>query len=1301
MIKLFAFLQSLFLLCGAVNFYVYTTESPGCPKDQPCYTLNQYAQNHSIFQNYTDISLLFSRGIHELSSHTLHISGVHAVTISGSTPTGNSGKPILDIKKNDISFEKLSVLRIKNVILFGRSKGKQSIQLTNIASILFHSVKIENCFYVLAAVGDITSENNSGKQRSITMTIDFMNVESQRSHARIVARNSTLVFNISKCNITHGINGHALDVQAERRAVIVMKIQDTNISNRRDLGFRSIQISALIQSRVNITVNDTRVHGGRDGIRVNVSDNTSLILSVYNTTIENQQKKTIFVESHNDSNITVEFKKCTLFKAMGTYFRAFSGSLMTLSLIETVITGNSWKGLLAQTVKCRMIATITDCLITNNKQVGLEFEVHNQTKLFVNIKNTTISANNRGGMSVRGFEKLETQMEITNCTFKQNILYSKVNRLLTPSSLTTAALTYSTQQQGSRSYLVLKNVHFIENHDTSELPIIFQIFNSSNVTVEDCLFLNNKGTPIQAYLSNFLLSRNVIFANNTANQGGGISLIYSKMHLVNNTNITFSNNIVKVAGGAIFVQESPLYLQNKRYRYCFYQLVNGNTIREVKSLAITLTFHNNTAGYGGESIYGASLQDDCRVMQVPEIYSYDVRQIFKFTGSNSTTALSPISSDPTRVCVCDDNNQPQCSKTSYMFNQEKRYPGERFEVSLVLVGYEFGTVTGTVYASLVPTEGNKYNHKLGSGQNTQLALFSKCNVLEYSVHSHRNFETVVLSSSRYTRDEYDTMAVIENKLKRADKRPFISKEVLYFPVFINVTLESCPLGFSLSFTDSQPSCHCHETLINSSITHCEIINHTGLLYRSGRVWINASFSGNESNGVVVHNQCPYDYCKETNTSVDLRYPDTQCALDHSGILCGGCPPNLSLALGSNQCLPCSNNIHLALILFFIAAGFMLVIFIKVLDLTVAKGTINGLIFYANIVWAYQSILFPPQTKEPFLQFLKLFVAWLNLDFGIETCFSIELNAYMKTWLQFLFPIYIWMIASIIIIASHYSTRATKIFGSNSVPVLATIILLSYGKLVHTIITAIGFTKLKFPHYTSVVWSFDGNVPYFGAKHAFLLLAALVALLFFWLPFVSTLLLVPWLKRKSHLKPLHWINRWKPFYDAYYGPLKDKHHYWVGLLLIVRGVLFIIFALTSANVPAINLLLMVLISSSLLAYTTIMKLVYTDWHLSLLESVSLLNLTILGSATLYTEISGGKTEVAIYISTGFAFIQFICILLFHAWSLVKKMVPKKETEDSEPRNELEDLDNAQLLHRTESDSFTTELREPFLESRDSY
>ena len=132
----------------------------------------------------------------------------------------------------------------------------------------------------------------------------------------------------------------------------------------------------------------------------------------------------------------------------------------------------------------------------------------------------------------------------------------------------------------------------------------------------------------------------------------------------------------------------------------------------------------------------------------------------------------------------------------------------------------------------------------------------------------------------------------------------------------------------------------------------------------------------------------------------------------AGVICGGCKPGYSLILGSTECWQCS-NINLWLLLPFGLAGVLLIVFFSLTDMTVATGTIHGLLFYANIVSENKSSFFPPESANGFL---FVFMAWLNLDLGIRSCFYNGLDAYAFTWLQLLFPAYIWLLAIGIIIA---------------------------------------------------------------------------------------------------------------------------------------------------------------------------------------------------------------------------------------------------------------------------------------------
>ena len=297
---------------------------------------------------------------------------------------------------------------------------------------------------------------------------------------------------------------------------------------------------------------------------------------------------------------------------------------------------------------------------------------------------------------------------------------------------------------------------------------------------------------------------------------------------------------------------------------------------------------------------------------------------------------------------------------------------------------------------------------------------------------------------------------------------------LYEPLILYINLRLCPRGFQLK--GDPPGCDCHPVLTENNVK-CQFINHTGYHIWSGALWLD--FLNDSNSDVHLAQYCPFDYCKSGEKTVNLQISSAQCAFNRAGKLCGGCQNGYSLAIGSSNCIYCSSNNNLALLIFFTAAGFLLVAIIGAFNLTITQGMINGLIFYANIVWTYQKILFSQQIESNnALAFLKTLLAWLNLDFGIQTCFVKGLNAMHKTWPQYFFILYIWGIAMAIIFAASHSTKLTKILGNRPVPILVTLMLLSYTKLLQIIIASVGFTQINVfgadRNYTLTVWSLDGN-----------------------------------------------------------------------------------------------------------------------------------------------------------------------------------------------------------------------------------
>ena len=779
----------------------------------------------------------------------------------------------------------------------------------------------------------------------------------------------------------------------------------------------------------------------------------------------------------------------------------------------------------------------------------------------------------------------------------------------------------------------------------------------------------------------------LLLFNNSAFQGGALhntmpSLIMTTVGY--QSSIQFINNTAFDVGGAVYSQSS---------QPCIFMITDYSA---------KVSFIGNYAQYGvGHHMYGASVRDyscsggiigyvneqgkpHCSIQgKEPDGYvniSFDPG--FKF---NKT--LSPVSSAPQRVCLCDSNGKPQCANISYIFTNTSVYRGETITLPACIVGYDFGTTVGTIHARSL------YSDFLSKRDKSQLVIGSKnCIPFNYTVYSKRDYELLLLQTSSlpvsgYINNEstdYDIFSYKErlNSLIShylCNQSGCILSNLLTTPIFINITLlPGCPPGLILNHDET--TCSCYPVLANNGFS-CLVKNKTGLLQWNGTVWVDGTFNEGHSTGIMYNRFCPLLYCNSGNKTINIGDdPSKQCASNRTGILCGACMDSFSLAIGSSRCIECPNSHSVALLLAFAAAGVLLAFLILALNLTATQGLINGVIFYANIVWAYKIILFPADIGTNYLFiFLQVFIAWLNLDFGIETCFFVGLDAYWKSWLQFLFPFYIWAIAGVIIIACHYSSRLTNLIGSRAVPLLVTLFLLSYMKLLRTVIDATSVAVIaQYPQNTSyAVWYLDGNLRYCQRPHVYLFVAAIATLVFLWLPYTLLLLFIQPLRRVSNLRPLKWINKLAPVYDAYFSPLKYKHQYWFGIMLLVRGILLILLTVTSVENPELNVFALFLFIA-LLFYLISIKNVYNQVDVRILESSTLLNLIILSSGTLYRWDSYESRSKLLMVSIGITFAQFCVIVV---WSLVKSCLSAgwkcRRNQGNDVINEI--IDDDDIVH----------------------
>ena len=471
--------------------------------------------------------------------------------------------------------------------------------------------------------------------------------------------------------------------------------------------------------------------------------------------------------------------------------------------------------------------------------------------------------------------------------------------------------------------------------------------------------------------------------------------------------------------------------------------------------------------------------------------------------------------------------------------------------------------------------------------------------------------------------------------------------LLFEQFSITLSIKDCPLAFH--FDNSSYHCTCLSSL---SLHNLKCDNQLLKIIRNKQQWVGLTYTHTipeEYPGIIAHQRCPYDYCRsdEKSLSISMEHEYYQCAFDRSGTLCGACKPHFSQILGSSKCRQCSNDLLiLAIFPGTLLAGFALVVFLIVLNLTVSVGTINSLIFYANVIRAQHTIFFNTSISS---SFLSKFIAWLNLDLGIETCFYNGLDAYVKVWLQFLFPFYIWTLVMMIIISSHYSSLASRLSGRNAVQVLATLFLLSYTKIVQIAITVFSSTTMVYSDgYVKSVWLYDGNIDFLSGKHVILFVFTMLLVIFFIFPYTLSLVTIQWLLKVSHYHVRIWVQKLKPFLDAYTGPYKISHRYWTGVLLIARIVLLVIFSLIQESNPPVNLLVIVIISFILILWLYFIQWVYVSSFINILEVVSLGNLCLTSVVILFDFSRNRDSPIPMYISSGIAFALFIMICIYHAF-----------------------------------------------------
>ncbi len=731
------------------------------------------------------------------------------------------------------------------------------------------------------------------------------------------------------------------------------------------------------------------------------------------------------------------------------------------------------------------------------------------------------------------------------------------------------------------------------------------------------------GGGIHAINSSITVKHMIHFVHNKAvSGGGGLSLRNSKLYNTQHEDIVTSMNFVfneADNGGAIHVKDENITGicsgECTSTSGCFFQNVSED---------FSINFDKNHAIYEGDDLFGGLL-DRCTVSNIDSIDNQSQLQSigiarFKSVSNINITGLKTISSKPVKVCFC-ENHKHICGLRSKAVEVKHR------DTELAAIDQANHMILATIKSRI-------YGYRLPVSQATQ-TIDAACSNVSYHI----------TASPR--ENPYEATIYADGPCGDED----ISS------VTVNITVLQCKCAIGLVYSidsnnDQGCKCTCDQQLLNYHyVQNCDPDKDS--VEREGVYWIAVTDTDDGNFSYLFFPYCPMGYCQSPNKLIlvnlsQINGSDAQCANNHAGFLCGKCQPHYSLSLGSSKCIKCHRKWYGQLIGIIIAssfAGMFLVVIILVLNLTVAVGTLNSVIFYANIAYSGRIL-----TQS---WFSSVFISWLNLDIGFDVCFYEGMDAYTKTWLQLAFPAYvIFLVIAIIWISSRSSTFSNLIGKRDPVATLATLILISYSRFLQIIIVTFSFVKSNGSITPSTRWLYDASIVYFGWKHALIFFTAVVILI---CGLFYTILLFSWqwLLRCPRSKVLNWTRNQKlhSFIDTYHTPHMAKYRYWTGLLLLARVILYLISAFSTsmyadAHIP---LLATIIIMSCLLLFKTVMMIkVYRNWLLNAMDSFMCFNIIIPAIFTLHSFANNNLQTKVIDAFVGITVILFCFIIAFHVY-----------------------------------------------------
>lgn len=753
----------------------------------------------------------------------------------------------------------------------------------------------------------------------------------------------------------------------------------------------------------------------------------------------------------------------------------------------------------------------------------------------------------------------------------------------------------------------ISNSEFISNNAGDSIISVFTT-SSAIITITDTNFINNVASCMYIPGCKLILSRKVLFENNTSDNGAALYLNRgASFNISVEAFVQFSNNTVLQNGGAIYVDiifncDNPVFSIPMSHNY-------------------TALFISNSAGIAGNALFfsvpkacevNTNISDVDSIMFIPCKFNYsqpvndrilDIPCNFDYTKLNGTG--SPIVTTPHQL------------KLYFPYSIGFSISPNAYFIRHNILGHQV-LFAGAIFDYFgKPTEPTQFN--------------VQC--LDCSTYS-------LLKDYHLLIDNVTTLGIVfkGDEVKTGSKNVTVKLKSLFYSLQeINVTLKvellPCITHPGMAYSNEKQVCICYRHNVNCYDDYNEIKRG----YWFGSVLNKATTS-----------PCPNNYCKFINrretSSGYFELPKTindQCNHHRKGSACGECISGHTLAYDSPDCINvkhCSAGMTLLVIVLtclywfaVVAAVFSLMYF----NFQISSGYVYGIIYYYSIV----GVLLEnnPYFSDGAFQFVSVLSSFAQLSpqFLGELCFVKNISGIDQLFIHYIHPIAVSLLLLFIILAARCSARITWFISRCIIRVICLLLLLSYTSL-----ASISLQLLRPLRFTDIKETYTYSSPhirYFHGRHGFYGVVAIICGLLIVIGPLF-LLLEPFLSRRINFIKI------KPILDQFRGCYKDKYRWFAAYYLICRQLIFLIVYVFNDNYY--TMLFYLQTACVIIAMIHIWAQPYKDELLNSLDGVTLLIMVLIVSINVFPFLEN--------VTTGFSVFLVIFPLFLYSLTAIKKI-----------------------------------------------